>query len=126
MTASTFTSLQTPTLHPPHTPQALASTNIIFDSMNLIILGTPYKWNQTVFVCNCCMLECIFEVSMSSKQIVPFFASVLFSRFPLIIYFIHSSVYMSMPVCQCIHPHFPALDPYACPLHLCFCFCFAF
>ena len=96
--------------------------------MKLIILGTSNKGNQTVFVCNYCMLECIFEVNMSSKQIVPFVASVLYSRRSLIIniYFICSSVYMSMPICQFFHPYFPTLYPYACSLHLCLYFCFAF
>ena len=96
--------------------------------MYLIILGTSYKWNRTLFVCNYCTLECTFEVNMSSKQIVPFVASVLYSRLSLIIniYFIHSSVYMSMPICQLIHPYFATLYPYACSLHLCLYFCFAF
>ena len=31
--------------------------------MNLTILGTLYKWNQTVFVCTYCVLECIFKVN---------------------------------------------------------------
>ena len=30
---------------------SLASTNILSDSMNLTILSTLYKWNQTLFVC---------------------------------------------------------------------------
>ena len=30
--------------------------------MALTILGTSYKWNQTVLVCSYCVLECIFKV----------------------------------------------------------------
>ena len=33
---------------------------ILSDSMNLTILGTSYKWNQTVFVCTYCIVKCIF------------------------------------------------------------------
>ena len=32
--------------------------------MNLTILGTSYKWNQTAFVCTYCILECIFNVNL--------------------------------------------------------------
>ena len=32
--------------------------------MNLTILSTSYKWNQTVFVCTYFILECIFKVNL--------------------------------------------------------------
>ena len=49
---------------PSPTPRPLASTRTLSDSMNLTILGTSYKWNQTVFVCTYCILECIFSVNL--------------------------------------------------------------
>ena len=52
---------------------------------------------------------------------------VLFSRFSLVIYFIHSinSVYTSIPVSQFIPPTTFPLDQYVCFLHLHLYFCFA-
>ena len=53
----------------------------------------------------------------------------LYSRFLLLINFIHISVYMSIPITQCITPPphhpaaFPAWHPYVCSLHLCLYFC---
>ena len=53
----------------------------------------------------------------------------LYSRFLLVIYFIHISVYMSIPISQFIttpppHPAtFPPWCPYVCSLHLCLYFC---
>ena len=60
------------------------------------ILGTLYKWNQTVFVCICCILECIFKVNLISllQTDCTFFPRphpMLYSRFSSVIYFIHSS-----------------------------------
>ena len=50
---------------PPHPrPLPLASTTVLSDSLNLTILGNSYKWNQTVFVCTYCILECIFNVNL--------------------------------------------------------------
>ena len=51
---------------------------------------------------------------------------VLYSRFSLVIYFIHSinSVYMSTPVSQFIPPPLPPWYPYICSLCLCLYFCF--
>ena len=47
--------------------------------MNSTLLGTSYKWNQTVFVCTYCILECIFKVNLINVlQIVPSF--LCFSR----------------------------------------------
>ena len=47
----------------------------------------------------------------------------VYSRFSLVIYFIHSisDVYMSIPISQLIPPIFP----YVCALYLFVCFCFA-
>ena len=36
-------------------------TTVLSDFMNLTLLGTSCKWNQTVFVCTYCILECIKE-----------------------------------------------------------------
>ena len=49
----------------------------------------------------------------------------LYSRFSLIIYFIHSSVYMSIPISQFIPPPPPSPSwcPYIYSLHLCLYFC---
>ena len=53
----------------------------------------------------------------------------LYSRFLLVIHFIHISVYMSIPIAQFITPPphppvaFPPLCPYVCSLHLCLNFC---
>ena len=44
-----------PFLHPP----PVASANVLSDSINLTILDTLYKWNQTVFICIYCMLKSI-------------------------------------------------------------------
>ena len=50
----------------------------------------------------------------------------LYSRFSLVIYFIHSSAYMSIPISQFITPpSFPPRCPYVCSLPLCLYFCFA-
>ena len=51
----------------------------------------------------------------------------LYSRFLLVIYFIHVSVYMSIPISQFIPPlpAFPPWCPYICSLHLCLYFCLA-
>ena len=59
-----------------------------------------------------------------------YFIYFLYSMFLLVIYFIHISVYMSIPVSQFITPppHPPAAFPpwcsYVCSLHLCLYFCF--
>ena len=54
----------------------------------------------------------------------------LYSRFLLVIYFIHIGVYMSIPTSQFIPPAppapaFPPWCPYVCSLHLCLYFCLA-
>ena len=52
----------------------------------------------------------------------------LCSRFLLVIYFIHISVYMSIPISQFIPPPPPAFPPWCpcvCSLHLCLYFCLA-
>ena len=55
----------------------------------------------------------------------------LCSRFLLVIYFIHISVHMSIPISQFITPPphppttFPPWCPYVCSLHLCLYFCLA-
>ena len=43
--------------------QILASTDVLSDSMNLTILGTSYKRNQTVFVCIYYILEYILRLN---------------------------------------------------------------
>ena len=59
------------------------------------------------------------------------FTFFLYSRFLLVIYFIHISVYMSTPISQFIPPPsppppaFPCWCPYICSLHLCLYFCLA-
>ena len=58
-----------------------------------------------------------------------YFIFFLYSRFLLVIHFIHISVYMSMPISQFITPPtppttaFPPWCPYVCSLHLCLYFC---
>ena len=47
----------------------------------------------------------------------------LYSRFLLVIYFIHGCVYMSVPISQFIPPAFPPWEPYICFIHL-FLLCF--
>ena len=55
----------------------------------------------------------------------------LYSRFLLVICYIHISVYMSIPISQFIPPPsplpptFPPWCPYICSLHLCLYFCLA-
>ena len=58
---------------------------------------------------------------MSYTQIVPFFSLVLYSRFSLVICFIHCSIYMSIPISQFLPPPpLPAWRLYICSLcHLC-------
>ena len=52
---------------PPHpSAKILASTSVLSDSMNVTILGESYKWNQTVFVCTDCILECNTNVNLIS------------------------------------------------------------
>ena len=62
--AIAFSALNTksPLLHHHH-PQPLASTDVLSDSVNLTILGISYKWDQIIFVCTYCLLECIFKVN---------------------------------------------------------------
>ena len=54
---------------------------------------------------------------------------VLYSRFSLVVYFIHtnsiSSVYVSIPISRFLPPPLPLWNPYICSLGLCFYFCFA-
>ena len=45
------------------------------------------------------------------------------SRFSLVIYFIHSSVYISVLISHFIPPLLPLWGPYICSLHLCLYFC---
>ena len=49
----------------------------------------------------------------------------LYSRFLLVICFIHSTVYMQIPISQSIPLFFLPWYPYICFLHLCLYFCFA-
>ena len=89
--------------------QPLASTSVLSDTKNFTLLCTSYKGNQTIFVCTYCVLECIFKVNLIYVLlIVPSscpLPTVLYSRFS-VIYFIYSSVYMSIsssqfiPLCQ--------------------------
>ena len=61
-----------------------------------------------------------------SPQSIPLAFPVLCSRFSLVIYFIHSSVYMSTTISQFIPPiPFPFGVHTFFSLHLCLCFCFA-
>jgi len=48
----------------------------------------------------------------------------LYSRFSLVIYFIHSRVYMPIPTSQFIPPPFPTLYPYICFPYICLYFFF--
>ena len=61
-----------------------------------------------------------------------FYFIFLYSRFLLVIYFIHISIYMSIPISQFIPPPpttppppLPPWCPYVCSLHLCLYFCLA-
>ena len=109
--------------------QPLPSTNVLSDSLNLTILGTSYKWNQTVFVWNQtvsnCMLECIFKFNLMYVLQTDCNPPMLYSTFPLVIYFTHSSVYMSIPISQFISSSFLTLYLNIYSLHLCLYFCFA-
>ena len=72
-----------------------------------------------------------FYWSQRTSFLKKFLFYFLYSRFLLVIYFIHISVYMSIPISQFIppppHPHpiFPTWCPYICPLRLCLYFCLA-
>ena len=47
-------------------------------------------------------------------------------QFSLVIYIIHSSVNLSIPISQLIPaPSLPSFCPWVCPLYLCLCSCFA-
>ena len=81
-------------------------------------------------------LQSIEQSSLSYTEGSFFFPSLfiylfILSRFLLVIYFIHISVYMSIPISQFIpppSPHppaFPLWCPYVCSLHLCLYFCLA-
>ena len=69
------------------------------------------------------------EISMKTKSIFWInensfkLREEFFCRFSLVTYFIHSSVYTSIPVSQFIPPLLPAWCPYICTLCLCLCFC---
>ena len=72
-----------------------------------MILSTSFKWNQIVFVCTYyCTLEWIFKVNLiyvlQTAWTLFFFSPVLYIKFSLVIYFIHSSIYMSIPISQFI------------------------
>ena len=102
-----------PPPHAPH-PRPLAPTSVLSDSMNATILGTSHKWNRRVFVCTYCISECIFKVNL--KYVLQtdfafffFFFPVLYNKFSSVISFVHSSVYMSIPISWCIPPPFPHL-----------------
>ena len=78
---------------------------------------------------NPCPLHCQADSQPLHHQGSPFFLNFilfifLYSGFILVIYFIHISVYMSIPTSHFIPPrHFPPWCPYVCSLHLCLCFC---
>ena len=61
--------------------------------MNLAILGTSCRWNQTLFVCTLCIytLECTFKVNICPTNRVYLLSPVLLSRFLLAICFVHES-----------------------------------
>ena len=68
-------------------------------------------------------LFCISFPFRSSQSIEKL--PVLDNRFSLVIYFIHSSVYMLIPISQFIPPSFSPWYPYIYSLYLCLYFCFA-
>ena len=79
----------------------------------VIYLFVYFYWDIVVLKC-CVSFYCTVEFP------------VLYSRFLLVIYFIHISVYMSIPISQFIPPPtFPPWCPYVCSLHLCLYFCLA-
>ena len=95
-----------------------------FEQSSLLILG---KFSAHIFL--------ILPFPHSLFFFFKFFNFILFiflySRFLLVINFIHISVYMSIPIAQFITPHpqhpatFPIWCPYVCSLHLCLNFCLA-
>ena len=91
-------SFPTPTHHTPN--------YVLSDSMNLPILGNSYKWNQAISVWTYCILECILKVNLIYilQTVHSLLSPVLYSRFLLVIYFIHSSMHMSTQVSQFIPP----------------------
>ena len=70
-------------------------------------------------------MSTLFWISFPPRSLQNFEFPVLYNRFSLLTYFIHSSVYMSTPISQFIPPLFPPWYSYACTLQLCLYFCFA-
>ena len=85
--------------------------------------GSCRSGNQTVCVCSPCISECIFKANnvCPTHRLYLFFPLVLYSRFSLVICFIHCSIYMSIPISQFLPPPpLPAWRLYICSLcHLC-------
>ena len=85
-------------------------------SVWLLLVGSfcSFSFYWDIVVLHCC-------VSLYYSMEFP----VLYSMFSLVIYFIHISVYMSIPISQFIplSPLFLPWCPYVCSLHLCLYFC---
>ena len=81
-----------------------------------------------IWCCNEHCGACLFFFSII-KTIFFLLFIFLYSRFLLVIYFIHMSVYMSIPIAQFITPPppppaaFPPWCPYICSLHVYLSFC---
>ena len=89
-------------------------------SLNLHVFNNPKAFPAPIFLFLIYFISFIFKI---------FKFIFLYNRFLLVIYFIHISVYMSIPISQFIPPppppptSFPPWGPYICPLHLCLYFC---
>ena len=81
------------------------------------------KWTSHMYT----HIPSIFDfppIQVTTEHRVEF--PVLYSRFSLVIYFIHTRVYISIPISQFIPPlPFPRWCPHIYSLHLCLYFCFA-
>ena len=112
-------------------------TVFIYLYSNLVKLGIklPYQWIKLLSFRSTFMLSLNdnFRVDEAScffllfHFLVFFFFYMRYNLFLLVIYFIHISVYMSIPISQFIppptRPAFPPWYPFVYSLHLCLYFC---
>ena len=108
----------------------------VLSVLRALAMLTGVEWCLVVLPCISLMtydvehlFTCLFAICMFYFFLNFISFIFLYSRFLLVIYFIHISVYMSIPISQFIPPPppapatFPPWCPYVCSLHLCLCFC---
>ena len=98
-------------------------------TMNLTVLGTSCKWNQTVFVFTYCILERIFKIALIFVLQTDYAFSPRPRALPYILirYLLYTSVVYTCQS-QSLHSSYPvlcSLCPYVCSLCLCLYFFFA-